>query len=504
MTATGRTGPEAVGGDGETEAPAGADVVVPAVGVEAGSGAAQLEIAEPPGMRPVTVEPRAARLESAEPPGMPPAGVRPEATQLAPAAVQPGVVLDTRPAMPPESFVDATPVDATAQPPPTTAQPEPRAGQAEGTVAVGPTAGQHVVLPEPPAGMDVTEPATAQPAASQPVVPPGQTTAAAARTAVRSTGGAAVVLPADAAAVEPPDSQTSTVRPESPSKGQPPPTVAQPAADHAVEPPATQPADPDSTVPPIAQPGAPSVVRPAQHESAAVETAASTDVQSTAGQPVRAASQPAAAPPVIPPAVQPPARAASQPAAAPLAPPATPPTAGQPVRAAQPATAQPTPPATQPEPAPASTQTPAQTPTPWRRFTAAQSRLLGAVVERLIRVTGGQCATVHGLRVCREGRLRLHAKGGTQLGDTFVTEHEPERLRRGLIAHESHHRDAQWRRYGLVFGVMYLYAHLRDVVIGKKCCNRYELAAEVASNGGGGYGCLPPEPPPDAGTHRRR
>ena len=127
--------------------------------------------------------------------------------------------------------------------------------------------------------------------------------------------------------------------------------------------------------------------------------------------------------------------------------------------------------------------------------------MLGAVVAWLIRRTGGSCVTVHGLRVCREGRLRLHAKGGTQLGDTFVTAQEPERLRRGLIVHESHHRDAQWRRYGLVFGLMYLYAHLRDVVIGKKCCNRYELAAEVASNGGGGYGCLPPDGA--AGARRR-
>lgn len=128
---------------------------------------------------------------------------------------------------------------------------------------------------------------------------------------------------------------------------------------------------------------------------------------------------------------------------------------------------------------------------PWReRFAGWQSRMLGELAEWSVTRTGGECATVGGLRVCREGRLRLHAGGGTQLGDVFVSPVDPARLRGSLIAHETHHRDAQWRRYGWVFGVMYLWAHLLDVVVRHECCNRYELAAERASGGGGGYGCL--------------
>lgn len=121
------------------------------------------------------------------------------------------------------------------------------------------------------------------------------------------------------------------------------------------------------------------------------------------------------------------------------------------------------------------------------RFTASQSKLLGALVERLVRATGGQCSTVDGLRVCRSGRVRLYAKGGTQYGDVFVTGRSRARLSTGVVAHEKHHRDAQWRRYGLVFGVMYLTAQVWDVWIGRKPYNRYELAAEEASDWGGGY-----------------
>lgn len=121
------------------------------------------------------------------------------------------------------------------------------------------------------------------------------------------------------------------------------------------------------------------------------------------------------------------------------------------------------------------------------RFTAWQSKLLGAFVERLVRATGGQCSTVDDLRVCRSGRVRLYARGGTQYGDAFVTGRSREELTEGLIAHEKHHRDAQWRRYGLAFGVMYLAAEVRDVWLGRAPYNRYELAAEEASGWGGGY-----------------
>ncbi|WP_285666096.1 hypothetical protein [Actinorhabdospora filicis] len=184
----------------------------------------------------------------------------------------------------------------------------------------------------------------------------------------------------------------------------------------------------------------------------------------------------------------------------------------------------------EPVPAPSATATPTTTtttttvptaPAPttprrswWERCAGWQSRVLGNLVEWSVVRTGGQCASVGqysgagqysgvgqyvtggehatagGLRVCREGRLRLHSKGGTTFGDVFVWDRAPADARKGLIAHETHHRDAQWRRYGWVFGFMYLWAHLLDVVVRRKCCNRYELAAERASNGGGGYGCL--------------
>lgn len=119
-------------------------------------------------------------------------------------------------------------------------------------------------------------------------------------------------------------------------------------------------------------------------------------------------------------------------------------------------------------------------------FTAWQSRLLGSMMERLVRTTGGDCHDEAGLRVCRVGRVRLFGRSGTQWGDSFVTGADTE-LTPGLIAHETHHRDAQWRRWGWVFGPMYLVAEVWDVLIRRRSCNRYERAAEDASGGGGGY-----------------
>lgn len=119
-------------------------------------------------------------------------------------------------------------------------------------------------------------------------------------------------------------------------------------------------------------------------------------------------------------------------------------------------------------------------------FGAWQSRLLGSLMERLVRLTGGRCLDQVGLRVCRVGRVRLFGRSGTQWGDIFVTGSDTE-LTPGLIKHETHHRDAQWRRWGLAFGLMYLVAEVWDVHIRRLSCNRYERAAEDASDGGGGY-----------------
>ncbi len=121
------------------------------------------------------------------------------------------------------------------------------------------------------------------------------------------------------------------------------------------------------------------------------------------------------------------------------------------------------------------------------KFASAQSRILGSIVEQMITRTNGRCTTVSDLRMCRCGGLKLYAKRGTQLGDVFVTGADAPEPPDCLVQHERHHRDAQWRRYGLAFGPMYLAMHVIDVWIKKRPYNRYELAAERASDYGGGY-----------------
>ena len=55
--------------------------------------------------------------------------------------------------------------------------------------------------------------------------------------------------------------------------------------------------------------------------------------------------------------------------------------------------------------------------------------------------------------------------------------------------HEKYHRDHQWRKAGLYFGPAYLVAEVVDVYVLGRPCNRFEVAAERASGGGGGYPC---------------
>lgn len=64
----------------------------------------------------------------------------------------------------------------------------------------------------------------------------------------------------------------------------------------------------------------------------------------------------------------------------------------------------------------------------------------------------------------------------------------PWKVGRDLAAHEKYHRDQQWNQDGLLFPGLYYRAEVIDVWIGGGC-NRYEAAAEAASNGGGGYTC---------------
>lgn len=120
-----------------------------------------------------------------------------------------------------------------------------------------------------------------------------------------------------------------------------------------------------------------------------------------------------------------------------------------------------------------------------------QSSNIGANVEIAVRITGGSCETVHDLRVCQEGWLPMHARGGTQLGTTFVWDEPPSNIqnRRRLVEHEKHHRDAQWAVYGYDFAWMYLIAELWDVRVMGRSCNRFEVAADNAVSGGGLYHC---------------
>ncbi|MCN0154004.1 RHS repeat-associated core domain-containing protein [Salinispora arenicola] len=113
---------------------------------------------------------------------------------------------------------------------------------------------------------------------------------------------------------------------------------------------------------------------------------------------------------------------------------------------------------------------------------------IGRTTRWLVTNTGGRCAYVHELWVCEQGRLPLKARGGTTYGTTFVTDVAPWKVGKDLAAHEKYHRDQQWNQDGLLFPGLYYRAEVIDVWIGGGC-NRYEAAAEAASNGGGGYTC---------------
>lgn len=119
-------------------------------------------------------------------------------------------------------------------------------------------------------------------------------------------------------------------------------------------------------------------------------------------------------------------------------------------------------------------------------FAQWQSKMLGRAAAWAVCRRGGVARDVDGLRACRAARWFLPCSG-IQLGDVFVTKLDLDRVSAALIVHEKHHRDAQWRRYGWVFGLMYVAAHAWDVWLRRRGLNRYELAAELASDWGGGY-----------------
>ncbi|ROT29405.1 RHS repeat-associated core domain-containing protein [Micromonospora sp. HM5-17] len=99
---------------------------------------------------------------------------------------------------------------------------------------------------------------------------------------------------------------------------------------------------------------------------------------------------------------------------------------------------------------------------------------LGKGVDWITRLTGGQCSTQHGMRVCWGG-IVPYGNGGTTYGDTFRSKDGD--VDRDLIAHEKVHR-RQWRRYGASFAIMYGLEALRTG--GNECRNRYENEAGLA------------------------
>jgi RHS repeat-associated protein len=128
--------------------------------------------------------------------------------------------------------------------------------------------------------------------------------------------------------------------------------------------------------------------------------------------------------------------------------------------------------------------------------TTTQSKMLGEGYAGLAVLTGGSCSNVQGMKACSSGWLPLNARGGTTVGDTFVTTQDKlDRARNNgtlndLMDHEKHHRDEQWRRYGIAFGAMYLFeeaeSQLRIWGNNKSKCtyNRWELDAEHVGHTG--------------------
>ncbi|GAA3781714.1 RHS repeat-associated core domain-containing protein [Plantactinospora mayteni] len=107
-----------------------------------------------------------------------------------------------------------------------------------------------------------------------------------------------------------------------------------------------------------------------------------------------------------------------------------------------------------------------------------ESDILGKGVDWLTRASGGECNTQHGMRVCWGGWVP-YGGSGTTYGDTFRS--QDGNVDRDLMDHEKAHRK-DWRRYGAMFGPMYLLEALRGG--GNPCKNRYE---ESANWGKGNY-----------------
>ncbi|WP_236246931.1 DNRLRE domain-containing protein [Streptomyces sp. CC210A] len=111
----------------------------------------------------------------------------------------------------------------------------------------------------------------------------------------------------------------------------------------------------------------------------------------------------------------------------------------------------------------------------WRH--RQEARVIGVYSAYVgARYLGYRCRVRYGMRVC-SGGLGLHSRGGTTLGTTFFTSNRNPSP--SLMRHERRHK-AQWKRYGLRFGYMYLRAGVNP------CRNRWERRAGYRD---GGYRC---------------
>lgn len=106
------------------------------------------------------------------------------------------------------------------------------------------------------------------------------------------------------------------------------------------------------------------------------------------------------------------------------------------------------------------------------RWTRAVTTFLGRLAQLWGLLHGGHLEVVDGLRVCW-GMRRGYARGGTTIGDTYLTGRRPGPE---VVSHEKVHVE-QWRRYGLSFALRYAAAG-RDPLR-----NRWEREAGLEAGG---------------------
>ena len=108
------------------------------------------------------------------------------------------------------------------------------------------------------------------------------------------------------------------------------------------------------------------------------------------------------------------------------------------------------------------------------------SAAIGRFARSVARRDGATCTrTDAGLWVCA-GARRCFARGGTTYGDTYVTGSSPATTTPERLRHELAHV-AQWRRWGLVFPLLYAVAELRAG--GDPRRNRFEAEAGLRDGG---------------------